>query len=192
LSRRWVKRRTVFEHRCRRLLRNVKGAIFWIEGDTYRIAKALSRTGVAVVFREAAAAGAEHLICDRVSGRSRRSTLRRESRPRTGHESQKWIVVFEYAAVAVIDDIQVARTVDRHPERVAESVGTFAVGIVVGPDVVKVGLAEHQVGRRAVGEGLSVVPREHAIIELLVATEVIDVDMIRRRIRVDRDVERKA
>jgi hypothetical protein len=196
LSRPRGKRRTVFEHRCRRLLRNVKGAIFRIKGDTYRIAKVLSRTVVAVVvFEEAAATCTEYLICDRVSGRAGWSARWRKSRPRTGYEAQKWIVVLEHAVVAAIDDIQVARGVDRHPERVAESVGTWvthAVHAVVFRDVVKVGLAEYQVGRLAVGEGLSVVPRQHAIIELFVAAEVIDVDVIRSRVLIDRHVQWKA
>jgi hypothetical protein len=58
--------------------------------------------------------------------------------------------------------------------------------------VVKVGLSEHQVGRLAVGEGFSVVPRQHAIIELFVAAEVVDVDVIRRRVLIDRHVQWKA
>jgi hypothetical protein len=57
--------------------------------------------------------------------------------------------------------------------------------------VVKIGLSEHHVGGLSVGESLSVVPRQHAILGEFVASAVGDVNVIRRRIRIDRDLPRQ-
>jgi hypothetical protein len=54
----------------------------------------------------------------------------------------------------------------------------------------EIGLSEYQVGGLAVLESFRVIPGEHAIIELSVAAAVGDVNMIRRRILIDRHVLR--
>jgi hypothetical protein len=54
--------------------------------------------------------------------------------------------------------------------------------------VEKIRLAEYQVGGLAVLKCFRVVPREHPIVELLVAAAVGDVNVIRRRILIDRHV----
>jgi hypothetical protein len=188
---RWI----VFEHRRRVGERDVEGAVFRIECDALGVVQQIGVIGRVAAVSDKAAAGAEYGIGDGISGRARRSTGRRKSRTRTGHESLKWIVVFEHAVVGAIDDIQVARAIDRHRDGNCEGVGTWvtqALGAVIARGVVKIWLPEDQVGGLAVRESFCVVPRKHAILGYSgqQVVTVGDVDVIRGWILIDRNLPR--
>jgi hypothetical protein len=67
----------------------------------------------------------------------------------------------------------------------------LAFGAVVARSVIEIGLSKYQVGRLSVGESLSVVPRQHAILGEFVASAVGDVNVIWRRRRIDRYLPRQ-